>query len=685
MTALLALALAAPPTDNFGDPLPAGATARVGTTRMFRPGGWHGAVLTPDGKSLLAPTRDGPIERWDVATGRVVGTVGERREVPADHEYLSLSADGTRLLSLTGVGATVRDAATGRVLTEVVIKVDWTVPTAGATAALSADGTTLAFVAAPPEAGVGRRRGREEGEQGRAGGGEVVKEVPRRTAVVWDVGGAKRRLDVEVDDKHPGVALSADGKVLATWGAVDTPVQFWDATTGKKLGAVTLEGVHPMVAFAPDGRAVLVDKGGAVRLFDPRTGRGVGKLRVLADPSGAMAFSPDGKRLAVGHFHGTVRVWDVAGDKEVSTSDGPVSTRGVAVAFAGGDRLVAWGADWQKAVVWEVPSGKRLSPAGSGVAPGSPAFTPDGKELLTVPAGWVNGPGWVVRRWDPATGRPVGEWKFGDGRAGPSVLNLLPGGTRVGANGGEWAVYDPRTGKPLHALGRGRTGEGSPCAAGELFLSPVGVAPGQVPEGPTKTEVKELATGKVLATIELPVPFPGPYRAARTPDRTRLVTTARLGESAKPETGVAVALWDLATGKKLGEVTLPPGGARSLAAGPDGKTVLTGSSEGLRVLDLAAGKVVREVDTGGLSPVTDPVYRPDGKVFAVGLQDYHGEGVVDRAVVAVYDTATGKQLKTLRGHAGAVTAVAFSPDGKTLASGSWDTTVLVWDVSGVGK
>jgi WD40 repeat protein len=144
-----------------------------------------------------------------------------------------------------------------------------------------------------------------------------------------------------------------------------------------------------------------------------------------------------------------------------------------------------------------------------------------------------------------------------------------------------------------------------------------------------------------------------------------------------------VTLWDLATGKKLGEVTEPGGtDALGLAAGPDGKTALfTEATGGLRVLDLTAGKVVRRIDTGGLTVCAGPVHSPDRKRFAVGLPD---DGPL-RSEVRVYDTATGELLKTFRGHAAPVTALAFSPDGKTLASGSYDTTVLFWDVSAVGR
>jgi WD40 repeat protein len=55
---------------------------------------------------------------------------------------------------------------------------------------------------------------------------------------------------------------------------------------------------------------------------------------------------------------------------------------------------------------------------------------------------------------------------------------------------------------------------------------------------------------------------------------------------------------------------------------------------------------------------------------------------MDKTVKLWYATS-GKELATLRGHANAVKCVAFSPDGRMLASGSWDSTAKVWDVSGV--
>jgi len=145
-----------------------------------------------------------------------------------------------------------------------------------------------------------------------------------------------------------------------------------------------------------------------------------------------------------------------------------------------------------------------------------------------------------------------------------------------------------------------------------------------------------------------------------------------------------VTLWELATGKKLGEVNEPSGPSWAVfAVAPDNKTaIMTGVSGSLRAIDLTTGKVVQEIDTGRFTPSAGPVFSPNGKLFALGLCD-RTRSLEGPYEVRLYDAATGKVVKTFGGHEGLVSGLAFSPDGKTLASGSQDTTILFWDLTAI--
>ncbi len=671
-------AAAQPAKDTDGDPLPDGAAARVGTTRMVKPGDpyeWASAVLTPDGKFLLSPVPGGAVARIDVATGRTVGTIGGAVAARTGRETLYLSADGTRGASALGNVVTAWDARTG----EVVSRIERPRAFGRAAVAFSADGSTLAL---------GAPRGARRPVAG--------AEPP--TVLVWDYGAGKRRLDIEVAaDGSAFVALSADGKTLATWGTDEPPhpadpldgrVRFWNASTGKPLGTLIVRGARvASVCFPPGGGLVAVgDERGGVILTDPKTGRELKRFAAAAPLAPTLAFSPDGGVLAAGSPDGTVRRWDAGTGATLDTTKCPVRVTHspVGMAFTGGDRLVAWafeGPRWPaegvRAVVWEVPSGKPLSPvADHATAIHSLTFTPDGTELLTP------GPAWTVFRWDVRTGRKLGTVTLalppGVEGTGWDRVQLFPNGAPAVAIGSQPRyVHDPRTGKLLHEYGtKGRFEKVFADASGTLLLGPF--VPGK-PFRPWAATVREAATDETLCQIEFPSQlFYAP--PVRTPDRNGLIFPHYVGSERGTDYKLLVCLWDLKTGKKLGEVTEPAGARfQAVASGPDGKTAFLGDVEnGLRVLDFTTGKG-RRIDTDGLIPCAGPVAAPDGKRFAVGLCDRPDAPRVNE--VRVYDGATVRLLKTFRGHEGRVTALAFAPDGKTLASGSADTTVLVWDLA----
>ena len=77
---------------------------------------------------------------------------------------------------------------------------------------------------------------------------------------------------------------------------------------------------------------------------------------------------------------------------------------------------------------------------------------------------------------------------------------------------------------------------------------------------------------------------------------------------------------------------------------------------------------------GHTSVINSVAFSPDGNTLASGSRDW---------TIRLWDTRTGQHKKTLAGHKGVVNSVAFSPDGTTLASGSEDDTILLWDLTSV--
>jgi WD40 repeat protein len=128
-----------------------------------------------------------------------------------------------------------------------------------------------------------------------------------------------------------------------------------------------------------------------------------------------------------------------------------------------------------------------------------------------------------------------------------------------------------------------------------------------------------------------------------------------------------ISLSDLTTGKERA-LLRTWGRVDQIAFQPDG-TTLTAAGGILRLWDLRAA-LAPGFDEGHCYDVTSLAYSPDGKTIASGSEDN---------TVKIWDLRTRKPRATLRGHEAEVTSVVYAPDGTTVISGSWDRTVRLWD------
>jgi WD40 repeat protein len=453
------------------------------------------------------------------------------------------------------------------------------------------------------------------------------------------------------------VAYAPDGKTLAT-GSGDGRIRLWDTVTGAIRAELPVRAGHGNgLAFSSNGRELAsVGRDGALCLWDV----GRRRLRRVVQVAGgdnyphAVAYSPDGRAVAVGEAKGKVTLRD-ASSGEIVRSFGPATHMVFALAFCAEGQFLAVAGGLGGLVVWEAGSGREVLRVPALGSEGALAVAAWDRYLAV---GYHSG---LVRLYDVATGRSLARFR---GHTAPVVtLAFAPGGAVLASAGWDstvrlWHLDDEKTRLVLRGHARGVRGVAFSPGGKELASTDEA---GQV----RLWDVREPSAGQALRP---PLSPAGPV--ACSPEGTR-VALAGWGRS--------VQVCDARTFQEKKRIlTGHTGALTDLAWSADGRWVASASADGtVEVREVKEGRRVRLL-VAHRAGVTCLAFAPRAPAGGPVLLATAGK---DRQV-KVWEMPAGRTRAVLTGHTDEVTALAFAPDGRTLASAGLDRGVRLWDLAG---
>jgi WD40 repeat protein len=487
---------------------------------------------------------------------------------------------------------------------------------------------------------------------------------------------------LELDEIRPrkpvlSASFSADGtRIVAAHNVFNAftagTASVWDATTGAVV--CTLKGHTKQVyaaSFSPDGtHVVTASRDRTARVWDARTGAEVLMFKGHTKEVYAASFSPDGAWVVTAGEDRTARVWDARTGAEVLVLKGHTGVVRAAAYSPDGTRIVTAGGNDVTARVWDARTGAELlALKGHTVSVNAASFSPEGTRVVTASSDRT------ARVWDARTGAEV--LMFKGHTAAVTTASFSPDGTHVVT-----ASTD----------GTARVWKGSTSA--EAFTL-IGLHTGIVNTVAFSPDDTRIATGSndLCVWVWNVKSHSGIF--ALKGHSGRVNATAFSADGSRILTGSAdktSKIWDANTGEDLLTLVGHTKCVNAAAFSPDGRYVVTGSDDQTaRLWDVQSGCPVRilskserwgsvidqeygysyeaNITSGHTDAVLAVAFSPDGQQIATGSEK----------TVFIWGTDTGELLFARSNHESSVRAVSYSPDGTRILTTSDDGTANVCD------
>jgi len=368
----------------------------------------------------------------------------------------------------------------------------------------------------------------------------------------------------------------------------------------------------------------------------------------------SLAFTSDNKLLASGSVDKTIVLWDPATGNQLRALKGHTGTVG-SIAFSPDDKQLASGSADNTIKIWDVASGnEKQTMTGHTLYVSSLAFSSDGKML-------ASGSGdQTVKLWDVATGRELRTLA-----AGLTQLAGLPISVAFSRDGKTLAtgaqlvkLWDVRSGNEIRTI---RVTESNAPMERPVAFSYDGHV---LATGGGGVKLWDVVTGNALRTL------PGDARALSfSPDQQTLAGTDRS----------EIKLWNIKTGQELQTLAGSQLGIDSLAFNADGKLLAVGNSDNTVVLWDSVKRQELRVLKGHVSAISAVAVSGDDKVLASALAAGVA-GIRRDDTIKIWDPVTGQLVRSLTGR-NTGHSIGLSNDGTRLVSGSFGSTVSLWNVS----